>query len=90
MSGQQADAVARKCINEAGYGNNFGHGLGHGLGLGIHEKPTLGPSSTDILRDGMAFTIEPGIYINGWGGVRIEDTVALDCAKIRTLSQADK
>ena len=90
MSGQQADAVARKCINEAGYGNNFGHGLGHGLGLGIHEKPTLGPSSTDILRDGMAFTIEPGIYINGWGGVRIEDTVTLDCAKIRTLSQADK
>jgi Xaa-Pro aminopeptidase len=90
MNGRQADAIARKCIDEAGYGNNFGHGLGHGLGLDIHEKPTLGPSSTDILSDGMAFTIEPGIYINGWGGVRIEDTVTLDCAKIRTLSQADK
>ncbi len=90
ITGRQADGIARKLIEEAGYGGNFGHGLGHGLGLEIHEKPTLGPSSEDVLDNGMVFTVEPGIYISGWGGVRIEDTVVLEYDRIRALSQAEK
>jgi Xaa-Pro aminopeptidase len=90
ITGRQADGIARKVIEEAGYGDNFGHGLGHGLGLEIHEKPTLGPSSEDVLDNGMVFTVEPGVYISGWGGVRIEDTVMLEYDRIRALSQAEK
>jgi len=90
MSGQQADAVAREVIKKAGYGENFGHGLGHGLGLAIHEEPRLGPGAETVLADGMVFTIEPGIYLPGWGGVRIEDTVVMECGRIRALSQAGK
>lgn len=90
MSGQQADAVARDVIKKAGYGENFGHGLGHGLGLAVHETPRLGPGAETVLADGMVFTIEPGIYLPGWGGVRIEDTVVMECGRIRVLSQAGK
>jgi Xaa-Pro aminopeptidase len=90
MSGQQADAVAREVIKKAGYGENFGHGLGHGLGLAIHEEPRLGPGAELVLADSMVFTIEPGIYLPGWGGVRIEDTVVMECGRIRVLSQAGK
>jgi Xaa-Pro aminopeptidase len=90
MTGKQADGLARKIISESGYGDNFGHGLGHGLGLAIHERPHLGPGSPDRLADGMVFTIEPGIYIAGWGGIRIEDTVVMENGKIRVLSQANK
>jgi len=90
MSGRQADAVARETIMKAGYGENFGHGLGHGLGLGIHEAPRLGPGAETPLTDGMVFTIEPGIYLPGWGGVRIEDTVVMECGRIKVLSQAGK
>jgi Xaa-Pro aminopeptidase len=90
MSGREIDEIARKIINEAGYGKNYGHGLGHGLGLEVHEPPHIGPLSKDIIEDGMAFTIEPGIYLPEWGGVRIEDTVSMDCGKIKLLSQADK
>ena len=90
MSGQQADAVARESIKKAGYGENFGHGLGHGLGLAIHEEPRLGPGAEMVLADSMVFTIEPGIYLPGWGGVRIEDTVVMECGRIRVLSQAGK
>jgi Xaa-Pro aminopeptidase len=87
MSGQQADALARETVKKAGYGENFGHGLGHGLGLAVHEAPRLGPGSETVLADGMVFSIEPGIYIPGWGGVRIEDTVVMECGRIRVLSQ---
>jgi len=90
MTGNEADNIARQIINKAGYGNNFGHGLGHGIGLATHESPRLGPSSTDILSDGMVFTIEPGIYISGWGGIRIEDTVIMENGKTRVLSKARK
>jgi len=90
MSGEQADQLARTVIAQAGYENNFGHGLGHGLGLAPHEAPRIGPVSADILTDGMVFTIEPGIYINGWGGIRIEDTVLLEKSGIRSLSTANK
>ena len=65
--------MARKVIIDAGYGKDFVHGLGHGLGLAIHEAPRLAPSSKDILQVGDVVTVEPGIYIEGWGGLRIED-----------------
>ena len=86
----QADALARAPIEQAGYGDGFGHGLGHGLGLASHEQPFLSPDSPDSLVDGMVFTIEPGIYLSGWGGVRIEDTVVMENGKIRLLSRARK
>lgn len=69
------DAVARKIIEEAGYGENFVHSLGHGIGLEVHEPPTLSPQSKDRLAAGNVVTVEPGIYIVGFGGIRIEDTV---------------
>ncbi|HET8606769.1 MAG TPA: aminopeptidase P family protein [Gaiellaceae bacterium] len=73
MSGVEADALARDPIETAGYGERFGHGLGHGVGLAVHEAPTLSRLSTDTLEAGNVVTIEPGIYLPGVGGVRIED-----------------
>ncbi len=90
MSGGEADSLARTVIEEAGYGAAFGHGLGHGVGLVVHEQPRLGPNSTELLAAGMVFSVEPGIYLNGWGGVRIEDLVTLETGKIRMLSKAPK
>jgi Xaa-Pro aminopeptidase len=90
MSGEVADSMARTIIQEAGHGDAFGHSLGHGVGLAVHENPRLGPNSTDVLANGMVFSIEPGIYIPGWGGVRIEDLVTLDKGQIRVLSKAPK
>lgn len=90
MTGAQADGFAREIIERAGYGDSFGHGLGHGLGLSPHEKPHLSPNSWDALGNGMVFTIEPGVYLTGWGGIRIEDTVIMENGKIRVLSQAQK
>jgi Xaa-Pro aminopeptidase len=72
---RDVDAVARKVIEEAGYGEYFVHSLGHGIGLEVHEPPALGPESKDKLQVGNVVTNEPGIYIVGYGGVRIEDTV---------------
>jgi Xaa-Pro aminopeptidase len=89
MSGGDADQIARTVIEEGGYGENFGHGLGHGVGLAPHELPRLGPNSTDKLADNMVFTIEPGIYLEGWGGVRIEDMVVMEGGKLRQISQAE-
>jgi len=76
--GKQAkavDSIAREFIKNKGFGPNFGHGLGHGIGIQVHESPILNPRSQDILKENMVVTIEPGIYISRWGGVRIEDDV---------------
>lgn len=88
--GKAADNLTRLVIDEAGYGENFGHGTGHGIGLAAHELPRLAPDSSDSLRDGMVFTVEPGIYITGWGGVRIEDLVVLEKGKPKRLTKAAK
>lgn len=77
VSGKDVDAIARGIITEAGYGENFGHGLGHQLGLNVHDGPALSPKSEIVLEEGMVVTVEPGIYIEGWGGVRIEDDVVV-------------
>ncbi len=69
------DDAARGLIENAGYGKNFGHGLGHSLGLKVHESPSCSPKSADILTENMLMTVEPGIYIENFGGVRIEDLV---------------
>ncbi|HSW58448.1 MAG TPA: aminopeptidase P family protein [Dehalococcoidales bacterium] len=90
MTGAEADSLARKVIEAAGYGEAFGHSLGHGIGLITHEKPTLGPNSNDILTEGMVFTVEPGIYLSGWGGVRIEDDVVMENGKLRVISAGRK
>jgi Xaa-Pro aminopeptidase len=90
MSGEEADSSARTVIEKAGYGEAFGHALGHGVGLVTHEQPRLGPTSTELLTAGMVFTIEPGIYLADWGGVRIEDLVVMENGKIRVVSKARK
>ena len=89
-SGSEADSSARNVIADAGFGQAFGHSLGHGVGLNEHEQPRLGTNSTDTLVSGMVFTIEPGIYLTGWGGVRIEDLVLLENGKIKLLSKVRK
>lgn len=90
MGGTDAHDLAASVIAKAGYGEQFGHGLGHGIGLEVHEAPYLGPTSEDTLEDGMVFTIEPGIYLPGWGGIRIEDVVVLEDGRARVLSHAAK
>jgi Xaa-Pro aminopeptidase len=90
LSGGDCDRLARSVIQSAGYGKNFGHGLGHGVGLAVHEAPRVGPGSEDRLAVNTVFTVEPGIYIPGWGGVRIEDIVLLEEAGARPLSRARK
>jgi Xaa-Pro aminopeptidase len=90
MESSQADRLARSVVEQAGYGDAFGHGLGHGVGLAVHEFPSLGPSSSDSLADGMVFTIEPGIYLAGQGGVRIEDMVVMENGKARVLSKSKR
>lgn len=77
MTGSAADALARDVIKRHGYGDYFGHGTGHGLGMEIHESPRLSLLSETILEPGMVVTVEPGIYIPGFGGVRIEDDVVI-------------
>jgi len=71
----EVDSTARDHIRSQGYGDYFGHGTGHGIGLAVHEDPVVNSENRDLLREGMVFTIEPGIYIPDWGGVRIEDMV---------------
>lgn len=84
------DAVARDYITEKGYGEYFGHGLGHGVGLEIHEYPGISSRSDQILTAGMVITVEPGIYIPGTGGVRIEDTVVVTAEGCEILTSIPK
>jgi Xaa-Pro aminopeptidase len=77
VSCRAVDAAARDMIRNAGQGEHFGHGTGHGIGLMVHEGPSLSPLSKDRLAPNMVFTVEPGVYIPAWGGVRIEDMVLL-------------
>lgn len=77
MTGQQADAIARDALTARGFGEAFGHGLGHGLGIEVHEAPRLSRVAEGNLPEGAVVTIEPGVYLPGWGGVRIEDDVHL-------------
>ncbi|MEE9520963.1 MAG: aminopeptidase P family protein [Dehalococcoidales bacterium] len=90
MTGDEADKTARTVVEQAGYGEAFGHALGHGIGLVPHELPRLGPNSGDKLVSGMVFTIEPGIYLAGWGGVRIEDVIVMEGGRVRVISKAKK
>jgi len=84
------DKAARDHIRKAGYGKNFGHGLGHGLGLEVHEQPVLHARSEQVLQAGMVVTVEPGIYVPGYGGVRIEDDVLVTETGCRVLSRLNK
>lgn len=90
MRASDADAVARDIIKEAGFGENFGHSLGHSVGIEIHETPNLSPKSEAILVSGNVVTIEPGIYIDGFGGVRIEDLVVLGEKNTVNLTKSEK
>lgn len=84
------DAVARRVIDKAGYGDRFGHGLGHGLGLDIHEAPVLAARATGVLEPGHVVTVEPGVYLPGVGGVRIEDDVLVTARGRRVLTDLPK
>jgi Xaa-Pro aminopeptidase len=88
VKAKQVDAAARGFIAKSGFGDNFVHGLGHGVGLAVHEQPTLNSVSKDILRVGNVVTDEPGIYVVGFGGVRIEDTVLVHRNKGERLTKA--
>jgi Xaa-Pro aminopeptidase len=90
MTGAQADGIARGIIDQGGYKDAFGHGLGHGVGLAVHERPRVSLNSTDVIEENMVFTVEPGVYIVGWGGVRIEDTVVIRNGKAQLLTKAGK
>lgn len=86
----ELDRIAREHITACGYGDYFGHGLGHGIGLQVHEAPNLSPRSTAIAEEGMVFTVEPGIYVPGVGGVRIEDMVLVTGGSSQTLTKIPK
>lgn len=90
MDASHIDDLARSVISSAGYSEYFGHGLGHGIGLEPHENPRLGPKSEGTIQDEMVFTVEPGIYLPGWGGIRIEDTVAMHNGKLMQLTNTSK
>lgn len=90
MTGREADSIARGIIEQAGYGEYFTHSLGHGIGLYIHEMPTLSYRDETVLEPGMIVSVEPGIYIEGFGGVRIEDAVVIRKDGVLNLTRSPK
>lgn len=90
MTGRQLDKVSRDIIDGAGYEKCFGHGLGHGVGVEIHELPRISPKGDEILTKGMVFTVEPGIYVENLGGIRIEDMVVLGENGVEILTKSTK
>jgi Xaa-Pro aminopeptidase len=88
MTAKEADGVAREIISRAGYGDQFGHGLGHGVGMETHELPVLSFRSEAVLEPGMVVTVEPGIYLPGWGGVRIEDMMLITETGAETMTHS--
>ena len=90
MTCKDAHQIAQRVIDDAGYGERFGHGLGHGVGLQIHEHPYIGETSEDSLAEGQVITIEPGIYLPDWGGVRIEDMGLVADGRFQAFSGSPK
>ncbi len=90
LTGVEADLLAREPITEAGFGDEFGHGLGHGVGLEVHEAPRLSTESSDVLAAGNVVTIEPGIYLEGLGGIRIEDLAVVRDNGVELLTSFPK
>ena len=86
MKTNEADSIGRSFIEKAGFGDFFGHSLGHGIGIAPHERPSVGPLKPEVLKEGMVFTIEPGIYVPGKGGVRLEEMVVLEKNGARVLT----
>lgn len=90
VDGRAVDDVCRRIITKAGHGDDFGHGTGHGIGYFVHVGPRVSPKSNDKLKVGNVITIEPGVYLSGWGGVRIEDDVVVTRSGGRVLNKAPK
>lgn len=88
--GGEVDAAARGIIEAEGFGGLFGHGTGHGVGLDIHEAPRIGTGTMDVLEEGMVVTVEPGVYLPGYGGVRIEDLLVVEATGVRVLTSPSK
>jgi len=90
MTGVEADKIARDVISGYGYGDAFGHSLGHGIGLEVHENPMLSQRSPHTLEENMCVTLEPGIYVPGLGGVRIEDDVLVTKNGLKRFTHSTK
>jgi Xaa-Pro dipeptidase len=89
-SGKMVDAAARDIIDKSEFKGRFIHGTGHGLGISVHDPGGIGPNRDTILREGMVMTVEPGVYVQGFGGVRIEDDILVTKGGCRVLTKASK
>jgi Xaa-Pro aminopeptidase len=90
MTGKEADAIAREHLASLGYGKLFTHSLGHGIGVNIHEFPSLSPKGEAVLKENMVFSNEPGVYLDGKFGIRIEDSAYITNGKYKSFMRDDK